>query len=304
MTRLTALFVTALVVVGTLTAPAAALAQPASGASGDSPSATGAQSETNASDVAPGELLTGVLGVTEAEIDGDIDNRTFGVKVARAATAEAKADVVAEQLGDIEKRLAELRDRKERLNDARENGSIGEGEYKAKMARLAAEVETAERLANASNRTAASLPADVLSEKGIDVAAIRTLKNSADQLTGPEVAEIARSIAGPSVGTSIANGAAPGNVSLPEEAGPPEDAGPGGEENESESRDQRDGQDHREDQGDTDESEDTTTTTEAEAKGGDDTTTTTTGSADGDEQGGNGDSSASDGQGQSGNGGR
>lgn len=162
--------------------------------------------------VTPGEMLSGVVGVGEAEFEGEVAERTFGLKVAKASTDAAKADVVAEQFGDVERRVDELEQRKATLEEARANGSMGEGEFRARMATVAAELSTARRLANASAATAQGLPDGVLAAKGIDAAAIRTLANRAGELSGPEVAEIAQSIAGSEVGRSMAGAQTPPGV--------------------------------------------------------------------------------------------
>lgn len=159
------------------------------------------------SSVAPGEKLSGVVGVQQAEVEGEVAERTYGVKVARANSDEAKAAVVAETLGEVEQRVTELEQRKQTLQEARENGSMSEGEYRAKMATVAAELSTARGLANASEDTARGLPADVLEAKGVNATAIQALQDRAQNLSGPEVAQVAQSIAGKDVGTSMADAA-------------------------------------------------------------------------------------------------
>lgn len=161
---------------------------------------------------APGEKLTGVVAVQGSELDGEMRERTFGARVASAESDRAKADVVAEELDDLERRLAELEDRKEEVEQARENGEISGGTYRAEMAEVAAETANAKRMANHTERVASELPADLLAEKGINVEAIQTLKDRAADLSGPEVAEIAKSIAGDSVGTSIAGEKRPEDI--------------------------------------------------------------------------------------------
>lgn len=163
-------------------------------------------SENDSDDVAPGERLAGVVGVQEAEFDGDIAERAFGLKVAKAASDEAKADVVGEQVADVESRLDDLEERADDLERARADGEISEGQYEAEMAEVAAEKETAKRLSNRSATTARELPADLLESKGIDADAIQALQDRADELGGEEVAEIARAIAGPDVGKEMSGG--------------------------------------------------------------------------------------------------
>lgn len=213
-TTLTAAIV--VLVVSLVAAPVAAagLAGPiaVANAQEQTPSATPADG-----DVAPGERLSAAVTVQNAELAGEVDERTFGITVARSASANATADVVAEQLADVERRLAELEQRKQTLLEARANGSIGEGTFRAEMAELAVETATAGRLANQTEAVASDLPADVLESKGINVSAIQTLKTRAANLTGPQVAKIAQSIAGASVGTSMAGENVPGD--LPDAAG-------------------------------------------------------------------------------------
>lgn len=191
MRRATTLIV-ALLVVGSLAAvPLSGMAQ-----------TTDAAAESNATNdsVAPGEQLSGVVGVQQAELDGEVQSRAYGVQVAQAAGNDSRAAVAAAQLDDLDTRLDELEQRREALRTARENGSMSEGEYRARTARLAAETRTVERLANQTNETVRGLPAETLRANGIDADAIRTLRNRTDELIGPEVAEIARGIAGDRVG--------------------------------------------------------------------------------------------------------
>lgn len=148
----------------------------------------------------PGEQLSGIVGVGEAELEGDLDKRTFGIKVAQAASQDAQADVVSAQLGDIEQRLGDLEDRKEALDNERDAGEITEGKYKAEMAKLSAQSKSLGDLVNDSQHVAGQFPAELLEEKGINVNAIQSLKDSAAAMSGGAVADAARSIAGPNVG--------------------------------------------------------------------------------------------------------
>lgn len=170
--------------------------------------ATEQANESDNAAVDPGAQLAGVVDVQEAELEGDVEERTYGIQVAQANSNEARADVVGERLTAIEQRLGELERQTQDLDQARENGSMSEGEYRAKIAGVHARTQTVDRLANQSNETAQGLPADLLSERGIDANNIKTLRDRANQLSGPEVAEIARSIAGDNVGQSASQAAA------------------------------------------------------------------------------------------------
>ena len=181
--RRTTLFVALAVVVGTLLVPAAGvMAQ---------------ENETEDSDeVAPGERLSGVVGVQAAEFDGEIERNAFRIGLERADDNATKARQIATKLNESEDRLTELEQRKAELQEQHESGNITEGQYRARMARLSTETDTVEQQLNQSNATAAELPEETLKQNGVNVTAIERLRTNASELSGQEVAEIARSIAG------------------------------------------------------------------------------------------------------------
>lgn len=179
-------------------------------------SATHAQADEHAANesVTPGEQLSGVIGAQAAETDAEVADRTYGIQIADAATQEEAADIVGDRLADIEERLTELEERKVDIEERHEAGEISDGQYQAEMTSIAAETAAAERQAAQAAETADGLDADVLDEVGVDVDAIEELRDRANELGGEEVAEIAQSIAGDSVGTPIVDD---------REAGPPAD---------------------------------------------------------------------------------
>lgn len=195
MRQLVPALIAAVVLVGTVAAvPAAGLGVPAA----DDRPVDQMDSETNESNdtVAPGERLSGVLGVQEAELDGEMESRSFGLAVARAANDEARAALIAAEVNETGAELETLRERRADLEAARDNGSMSEGQYNARIAELASRAENVERMANQTANESQRLPAELLESKGVNVSAIRTLRTQANELGGQEVAEIARSIAG------------------------------------------------------------------------------------------------------------
>jgi hypothetical protein len=193
MRRYLTLLLAALVVVGTVAAVPVAGLQ----AGTDTPEADGGtDAEDGNATVAPGERLSGVVGVQQAEIDGEVEARSFGLSVARAASDEGRAALVAAEVNETGTDIEQLHERREQLREARQNGSISEGQYRARIAELAARAQNTERMANASENALRGLPADLLEANGVNATAIRTLRERASELGGQEVAEIARSIAG------------------------------------------------------------------------------------------------------------
>lgn len=169
--------------------------------------------------VAPGEQLAGVVGVQGAEIEGEVSQRAYGIRMANAQSEAAKAEVVERQMTDVEDRLDALEERREEVNAAYETGEISYGEYRAELAHIEAERRTAERLANDLAATATELDADLLDERGVDAEAIRALTAEANDLGGPEVADVAQSIVGDRVGQPIGPDFDPGaSIDRPQSA--------------------------------------------------------------------------------------
>ncbi|MFC7113894.1 hypothetical protein ACFQH2_01345 [Natronoarchaeum sp. GCM10025703] len=158
-----------------------------------------AQDDENDDDengVEPGEQFAGVVAVHESEFEGEMSERTFGVKMAQSANASAQGEIVGEQVKDVEQRLDDLDERVAELEEQRAKGEITEGRYQAEMAVVASERQTAANLATQSEASAQGLDAEILTANGINVTAIMTLQERANELGGPAVAEAAQTIAG------------------------------------------------------------------------------------------------------------
>lgn len=169
-----------------------------------------------------GEQLTGVIGVGEAELEANIEQRAFGIQIAAAADDKEKTQIIAEQVDEIENQTKDLKDRKAQLSDALDDGEISPGQYRVEIAKIAAESASVEQAASQSQNaaTSANISQEVREDQGISTDRIEELRNNASNLRGGEVAEIARGIAGPQIG-------GPGGGPPEEIPGPPDSDGPG-----------------------------------------------------------------------------
>jgi hypothetical protein len=202
---------------------AAGIAAPERGGSADAPStiyqAGPTTTETNATTndstaVTPGAHLSGVVGVHRAEIEGEVDARSIETALNASSTNESKAKVVAMEAERLETRLQELEARLDELEAGHANGTIPEGAYQAQAATLTARTNALEEALNRTSTAGATLPPHVRAQYGVNVTRLGHLRSAAGNLTGPEVAAIAQSIAGPNPGRSGMRG-------------PPAHAGPG-----------------------------------------------------------------------------
>ena len=179
-------------------------------AAGASPTSSAVNATAGTASMAPGERVAGVVGVGRAEVEGAVQARALDRALARANADDGRAAVLASVAATVDERLADLGARRQALERARQNGSISEGRYRAEIAALAARAGTLRDLANRTGRAATALPADVLAAKGVSVSSIEALRTRATNLTGPEVAAIAREVAGEDPGRGFGPPASPG----------------------------------------------------------------------------------------------
>jgi len=168
----------------------------------------------NETEISPGERFSGAIGVQRAEIAGEVESRAFEVGLNRTATPEERADLVAERLNRTEERLAEIEQRQRELRERRDAGELSPGGFAARMAETSARAESVKREANRSAEVAGELPESVRAENGLNEERLGELRQRAGNASGPEVAAIARGVAGNGVGGPLAA----------DRRGPPEDA--------------------------------------------------------------------------------
>ena len=164
------------------------------------------------SDLAPGERLSGVVGVEQAELEGEVADRAFGLRLADAETDAERAAIIADQLDRNDRRLESVSERRNELHDRRAAGELSEGAYTARTARIGAEIESIKRTTNRSAEATDGIPDHVLQERNVSVDRVDALRDRASSLSGPEVAEMAREIGGNRTGAPM---------------GPPHDGRPG-----------------------------------------------------------------------------
>lgn len=163
----------------------------------------GAAAQDNETETLPGEQFAGVVGAQEAELDGELETRAFGIAVANADSDAERAELIAERFDRNDEQLAEIEARHQTLREQRDAGNISEGTYRAKVTIAVAEASATNQTTNAAAGVATDLPESVRSDYDIDDERVRALRNNAAGLTGPEVADIAREIAGSNVGAPI-----------------------------------------------------------------------------------------------------
>lgn len=144
------------------------------------PAATG--NEPSGDNRTAGQRAVGVVGVQEASVSGAVERARFERDFGAAETDAARATTVGAYLNRSRGRLDAVERRYRRLETARDNGSMSDGEYEARIARLGMQAETVRRLSADLADAAAGLPADVRREYDVEPARIRRVETRAGEL--------------------------------------------------------------------------------------------------------------------------
>lgn len=145
--------------------------------------ATPTPTET-AGEVSPGVRLAGNIGVRNAELEGKVESRAFEISIARATSAEAKAEIVSERVTRAEHQLEALEQRRNEIRTALDNGSMTYEEYRARRATIAANAQTVLDVLTYAEQVTKDLPTLILDDVSVDLTTIRTLQGRARVLAG------------------------------------------------------------------------------------------------------------------------
>lgn len=133
--------------------------------------------------MAPGARLAGEIGVRDAELEGDVESRAFEIRVERADSAEARAQIVSDRVAESREKLETLERRRSTIRAALENGSMSRDEYRARRAMIAARAQTQLSILVRAEEIVDGLPTLVLQDVGIDLTTIRSLQSRARALS-------------------------------------------------------------------------------------------------------------------------
>ncbi|MFB6206709.1 MAG: hypothetical protein ABEJ05_09320, partial [Haloglomus sp.] len=146
---------------------------------------TAASDETNTTDANAsfGLTVASFAQASAAEAEGEVSHGMFAAAVNRSE-GEARAAAVRQRTATLSERVTELREERAALLD---DTDLNFSE-RARAARLATR---ANQLAQNINQTS-----DIAARVGVNTTRLERLRDEADELTGPKVAEIARGLAG------------------------------------------------------------------------------------------------------------
>jgi len=149
---------------------------------------TATPTETNESDGdGLGTQLTAFTQSSSAAANDSVENGMWRAGFEQSNASE-RARLVTDRTGGLEARLERLQAENESIQQRYENGNLSEQAYVARQSRLDARIDAL--------RTAVNDTDEAATEAGVNDSRLERLKQNASQLSGPQVAGIARGLGG------------------------------------------------------------------------------------------------------------
>lgn len=160
--------------------------------------ATATQNTTNESETAGmGAQLTAFTQSNSAAVNESVENGMWRAGF-NQSNASDRARLVQNRTETLERRLERLQRQNATVQERYENGSLPEPAYIAQQSRLSARIDALRTAVNDTDAAAA--------QAGVNDSRLDRLRRSASNLTGPEVAAIARGLGGPPVDADDSGG--------------------------------------------------------------------------------------------------
>lgn len=157
-----------------------------------------------ANDSSLGADISSFMQSSAAEVGGAVETGMWSAAYDATENRTVRSQLVERKTSDLRAELAELRERKQDLLAEREAGNISNAAYKARVGQLVGQINALENAINATETRARDANANVEN--------LTNLRTEASELSGPEVAAVARNLSG----VGVANAG---------ERGPPSDVG-------------------------------------------------------------------------------
>jgi len=149
-----------------------------------------------------GAHISSFMQSNAAEVDGAVETGMWTAAFNATDNRSVRAELVERRTSELRTELTDLQQRKRELLAEREEGNISEVAYKAKVSRLRGQINALQSAIDATSTRAEQTNASVES--------LDTLRSGSENLTGPEIASVARNTTG--VGVDNGQGGPPGDV--------------------------------------------------------------------------------------------
>jgi hypothetical protein len=149
-----------------------------------------------------GADISSFMQTNAAEVDGAVETGMWTAAFNATENQSVRAKLVERRTSELRTELTDLQQRRRELLAEREEGNISEVAYKAKVSRLRGQINALRSAIDATSTRAEQTNASVES--------LDTLRSESENLTGPEIASVARNTTG--VGVDNGQGGPPGDV--------------------------------------------------------------------------------------------
>ncbi|WP_049969601.1 DUF7096 domain-containing protein [Haladaptatus cibarius] len=187
------------------TAAAPSPTAPADASVNTSPNSFQTEQNATSSNSTLGAEVSSFMQVSTSQAKGTVDTGLWVARFNQTQNRSARRALVRHQTEDLETELNALQQRKRSLIEARNSSEISRLQYQARMSELVGDIRSLQHAINTTKPRAETV--------GTRVNRLQRLDRQANNVGGPEVAEVARSLNSVNVPGENANNStsAPGN---------------------------------------------------------------------------------------------
>ncbi|WP_266078763.1 DUF7096 domain-containing protein [Haladaptatus caseinilyticus] len=162
-----------------------------------SPNAFQTDQNTTSSNSTLGAEISSFMQVSTSQTKGTVDTGLWVARFNNTENRSARQSLVRHQVADLETELEDVRQRKQALVEARNNGEISTLRYQARMSEIVGEIRSLENAINETKPRAEKV--------GVGNRKLRNMSEQTKTVGGPEISEVARSLRSVSVPGENAN---------------------------------------------------------------------------------------------------
>lgn len=158
--------------------------------------------------------ISSFMQSSAAEIDGAVETGMWSAEFNATSDRSRQQRLVERRTDELRTELNDLQERREALVAERDAGNVSDAAYKARIGQLLGRINALKSAINATEPRARQVDTNV--------DALQMLESDAQNLTGPEIAAVARNTTGVGNGNGPPDGVGSGSDDA---GGPPEDVG-------------------------------------------------------------------------------
>ena len=146
----------------------------------------------NSTNATLGGDISSFMQSSVAEVSGEVESEMWEAAFNGTQNRSERVELVDRRTRELERELADVRERKQEIIDQHESGALGDTAYRARLSNVVGRIEALRSSINTTTPHAKQVDTDVTE--------LQNLSEQTEDLSGPEIAAVARNTSGNGLG--------------------------------------------------------------------------------------------------------